>query len=137
MGWGKREIKNATITSTHLGYEDHGIFTAYINLDYGGGGQSFGGYAFSQYEDNKKAKGKQVSADRFTGEFILRLIDAIGVKSWEELAGKHCRVDAEHTKVHRLGHFLEDKWFNPEELRKEIFPEIYKEEGNEGNFKVD
>ena len=33
---------NAKITSTHLGQEDHGIFTAWLQLDYGGSGQGFG-----------------------------------------------------------------------------------------------
>ena len=40
-----REIVNARIRSTTLGVEDHGIFTAWLNLDYGGSGQGFGGWA--------------------------------------------------------------------------------------------
>ena len=38
------EIKNAIITGTYLGIEDHGILTFWLYLDYGGSGQGFGGY---------------------------------------------------------------------------------------------
>ncbi len=40
------EIKNAKIEKTTLGFEDHGIMTLFIYLDYGGSGQGFGGYGF-------------------------------------------------------------------------------------------
>ncbi|WP_423258771.1 hypothetical protein, partial [Escherichia coli] len=40
------EVKNAVITGTMLGVEDHGILSCMIYLDYGGAGQGFGGYAF-------------------------------------------------------------------------------------------
>ena len=40
------KIKNYKITSTHLGYEDHGIFTFYLNLKGADGVHvSVGGYA--------------------------------------------------------------------------------------------
>ena len=38
------EIRNAVIQSTMLGYEDHGILTCFLHLDYSGAGQGFGGY---------------------------------------------------------------------------------------------
>lgn len=49
------EIKNAKITSTSLGYEDHGILTFGLCLDIsGGGGVVYGGFALDGYDKEKK-----------------------------------------------------------------------------------
>ena len=106
------EIKNAKIVRTMLGYEDHGILTCYLQLDYGVGVQSFGGYAFDQYDKQKK--------DRVGGaygtEFVGRLLKTIGIEKWEDLPGKHIRVEADRDKVFRIGHILEDRWFDPKNI---------------------
>jgi len=82
-----------------LGYEDHGILTFFITLDYGDGGhQSFGGYSLGK---------------AYTTKVIEGILKVVGVDRWEKLKGQHIRVKAEHTKVHEIGHILEDKWFNP------------------------
>lgn len=92
------EIKNATIEKTMLGYEDHGIFTFLISLDYGNSGQGFGDYTL----------GGEV-----TDQAIQGILKVLKLNSWEELKGIHVRVKATNTKVHEIGHFLEDRWFNP------------------------
>ena len=94
---GEIETKNAIIERTFLGFEDHGIFTAFITLNYGGGGQTFGGYSIGS-------------------EFIEQVLKTLDLESWEELKGQKVRVKAEHGKVHAIGHFLNDKWFNPAEF---------------------
>lgn len=93
-------IKNAKIEGTTLGYESHGILTCNITLDYGGSCQGFGGY--------------KLGGD-YTTEVIEGILKAVGVESWEELAGKHVRVkrgEGYHGKVLAIGNFLEDKWFS-------------------------
>lgn len=100
-----REIKNALITSTSLGF-GHGGFSSYLQLDYGGSGQAFGGYCL--WNLNREDKNGTWGAS-----YIEGVLNAVGVDTWEELAGQHVRVDAEHGKVHGIGHYIKDKWFYP------------------------
>lgn len=105
-------IKNAKITKTMLGWQDHGILTCTINLDYGDAVQSFGGYSFDYHPEGSKER----QASRYGMEFIAYLMRTVGVKTWEELPGTVVRVECSWDKVWRIGHFLEDKWFDPQEL---------------------
>ncbi len=95
------ETKNAVIRSVRLGPEDHGILTAWLDLDYGGVCQEFGGWNL------------QATGENYCGHFIKRCLEVIGARDWNELPGKTIRVTHEHTKVHRIGHIIEDKWFDP------------------------
>lgn len=71
----------------------------------GGTGQGFGGYglASSSYDS---ALGKTNPAKKrsngFAGEFIVTILEAVGVEFWADLPGKFVWVQAEHTKVHRI-----------------------------------
>lgn len=95
------EIRNAKIESTMLGFEDHGIFTYMIHLNYGGSGQGFGGYVLGgDYGTNT----------------IKKILEVVGVDKWEDLIEKHVRVEAEFNKIHRIGNILEDEWFDPKVL---------------------
>src|SRR5579864_3850748 len=93
-----REIRNAKIVSTTLGYEDHGIMTAFLHTLSGSSGQGFGGYALN---------------GKWGMEFIKQTLKTLGVESWEELPGTHCRLDASNDKIHRIGHIIDDRWFEP------------------------
>lgn len=107
-----RSIKNARITRTFLGYEDHGTLTLMITLDYGDASQGFGGYAFDGYDEKLKRRVHDASSMRFIAE-VLRVV---GVDSYEELVGKHVRADADLVKVYRIGNLLKDDWFDPATL---------------------
>jgi hypothetical protein len=91
------ETKNAKITGTTLGFEDHGIFTCFIHLDYGGVAQSFGGYFLEHYP-----------------RMIQDILKTVGVESWEELSGKYIRVMAESHKIYKIGHVIKEIWYTPE-----------------------
>lgn len=93
-----REIRNAKITGTTLGFEDHGIMTAFVNTMSGCVGQSFGGYSMS---------------GEWGMQFIIRLLKILEVESWEQLNGQYCRVDASNDKIHRIGHIINNNWFEP------------------------
>lgn len=93
-----------------LGFEDHGIFTCMIHLDYGGAGQGFGGYCLAGSND-KDTDGN--FPNNYGANFIKKILEVVGVEKWEDLVGKHVRVKAEHTKVLEIGNILEDEWFNP------------------------
>lgn len=94
-----REIRNALISGTTLGFEDHGIMTAFIQTRSGAQGQGFGGYEMG---------------GAWGIEFIKSVLKTLDVGIWEQLPGKHCRVDASHEKIHRIGHIIDNKWFDPE-----------------------
>jgi hypothetical protein len=107
------ETKNAIITSTHLGDEDHGIMTCYLHLDFGGSGQGFGGYSLDQHNGERNANSRRIGT-AYGLEFIKRILETLEVGKWEKLPGTHLRVKADHGKVHSIGHFIKDQWFTPE-----------------------
>lgn len=112
-------ICNAKITGTHLGYEDHGILTCTLSLDYGGSGQVFGGYSL---DAPVKVKGKfsHREATQYGMAFIKGILDALCVDSWEKLEGTHIRVMQTHSKVIKIGHIVQNRWFDPEELQSSL-----------------
>jgi hypothetical protein len=63
----------AKVRHTTLGYEDHGIFTAWIHFDMKGGGQGFGGH---------------VLRGEWGMQYLQRILSACGVDSWEKLPGR-------------------------------------------------
>lgn len=96
---------NAKITSTRLGYEDHGILTCHLLLSGDGAGQAFGGYRLDAPKDG----------DSIMGTFwVKRILETVGVRNWEDLKGKYVRVDGEeHGDIFGIGHITENKWFHP------------------------
>ncbi len=103
-------IKNAKITSTMLGTEDHGIFTFSLMLDYGGSGQAFGMYSLdAPLHENGEFMGRFGTADGM--QKIMDLLKCLKIEKWENLVGQHIRADSEHKSVRRIGHLLEDRWF--------------------------
>jgi hypothetical protein len=101
------EMRNVRIERVELGMEDHGLFTAVRLIPLGGSAsQAFGGRVL----DNDP---------EFGIEFIKRTMAAVGVREWGQLTGKYCRIMADYSHVHAIGHIVEDTWFWPEELAKE------------------
>lgn len=98
------EIQNAKINSTHLGLEDHGIFTAFVYLRGDGWGQGFGGY------DLRRGK--------LAFLFLDGVNQAVGVSRWEDLANTGCRVKREEGLIVAIGHIIDNRWFEPREVFK-------------------
>lgn len=92
------EAVNAKITKTMLGYEDHGILTCFLVLDFGGISQSFGGYELAYYGL----------------DMIEKIMKVVGVSEWENLQGKYIRVIRLGGKIISIGNLIEDKWYTPE-----------------------
>lgn len=105
------EIKNAVITKARLTTDDHNLLSAWLDLDYGGSGQGFGGYCL-YLPESFTHHGESMQAN-FAGHFIWRVMEIAGVTSWDKLTGKTIRVKCEHSKVHAVGHIVKDDWFNP------------------------
>lgn len=83
--------KIAKIEQTFLGWEDHGIFTATLILDYGGSGQGTPAYSFGTKEGTA-----------FGCNFIMRLMQACGANEWSQIKG---------TTI--LALFEDDTWSSP------------------------
>ncbi|MCH5430804.1 hypothetical protein [Lactococcus lactis] len=110
------KFRNYEIVSTHLGYEDHGIFTVYLTLKGGGFGVSVGGYALDE-----PIAGKRVIAKK-GAELIPKILDVVGVETWEQLKGQYIRVEDNGlgTKVSKIGHLMDNKWLDFESFFKEV-----------------
>lgn len=101
---------NAVIKGSRLTSDDHGLLTVWLDLDYGGSGQGFGGYSLYL---PKSYKHHDPSGPNYAGHFIWRVMEVAGVADWDQLIGKTVRVRQEHSKVHAIGHIVKDDWFDP------------------------
>lgn len=111
------KIENARITGVDLSMEDHGCFTLNMWLDGGGWGCVYGGYCIGHgYLGAKKfdssAKGN---------EYIMRIMDTVGVSKFSDLEGKYVRVATKGlgSTVKIIGNIIKDQWFDPEQFFKE------------------
>jgi hypothetical protein len=77
----------AKIRSVKLGWEDHGIFTCMVDLDYGGSGQGAGGYCL---DEPRHADGEFIGrfGTAFGMQWIIRLMRAVGVEDFSQIKGK-------------------------------------------------
>lgn len=102
------------IESTHLGYEDHGIFTAQLGVQFASGGYTgLGGYCLDQSGATER------QATLYGMEFIMKVMAAVGVSKWEDLTGKRIiALFPEDALVHHgfecvgIAHIAEDRIFN-------------------------
>jgi len=110
------ETKNAKITSTMLGIEDHGIMSFMLYLDYGVSVQKAGGYVLDT--PIKNFTRRIGTAEGMS--LIMEIMKIVGVEKWEDLPGKHIRVKAERNKVHAIGNYLKDEWLDFEQFFNDI-----------------
>jgi hypothetical protein len=80
----------ATVTESKLYREDHGILTAHVALEWNSGGIGFGGYCLDGpnfdpmqsrevlFTDKTWSHEKRRAATRYTGEFVLALVEVLG-----------------------------------------------------------
>jgi len=105
-------IKNALIEKAVINDADRGMLTAWLNLDYGGTGQGFGGYAL--YLPQSYSHHKLLS---HAGHFIWRCMEVAGVTSWDKMQGKTIRVKVDKEgfggNIVAIGHIVKNDWFYP------------------------
>ena len=117
-----RGVANALIESTMLGFEDHGCMVLFLHLKYAGAGQGFGGYGLDEPIHDANGNFLHRQGHAFGMELIKRILETVGVDSWEKLPGKYVRADHEDSKVHRIGHIIEDRWLDVQELADQFSP---------------
>lgn len=79
------EERIAKITSAELGPEDHGIFTALVQLDYGDStGQGVPGYCLDRPGPDRSCR----VGTAYGLTWIMRFMDACGVDRWSKVAGR-------------------------------------------------
>lgn len=112
------EIRNAKITSTKLGREDHGIFTFMIYIEFYGAGCGVGGYALDSYD--RETEKRVFSAKSL--EAISEILDVVGVDNWEDLKGQYIRIkdNGWGSTVDEIGNLIDEKWFNLREFFSQL-----------------
>lgn len=103
-------IKNARITSTMLGREDHGIMTFMIYIDAGDFSCGVGGYCLDEFNpatQTRVFRAKSMKA-------ISEILNVVEVNKWEDLPGKYIRFEDGDwgSTVTKIGNIIKDKWFD-------------------------
>ena len=109
------EIKNAQITKTMLGREDHGILTFMIFVKFDKAVScGIGGYALDEYDSETKTRVFRAESM----ESISKILETVGVDTWEQLTGKYIRIkdNGWGSMIDEIGNLMEDKWFNLREF---------------------
>lgn len=110
-------IENAKITSVDLSMEDHDVLTLNMALNGKGWGCVYGGYILGKgYLGAKKFEGNIKGI-----EYIMRIMDTVGISRFQDLKGKYIRVATKGwgSIIKIIGNVIEDKWFDAEEFFKE------------------
>lgn len=112
----KTEIENAKITNVSLTMADHGMLTFYITLEGNGWGTNYGGYGIGR---------GYLGAEEFSSsdkglEAMMRIMDVVGVDTWEDLKGKFVRVKMSSLgqPITTIGNLIKNKWFDIKEFFK-------------------
>ena len=123
MSWNDG-IKNARIESTRLGTEDHGLFTFSLALDYGGLHQHFGGIGLDN-PPKERVPGARRGPTAYGMDCIVRILETVGVESWEDLKNKYVRAEVKNGYIVGLINILDDdKVFYPKKLYEEEYKEL-------------
>ena len=107
-------IENALITNVDLSMADHGCLTLAMTLEGSGWGVVYGGYCLG--------KGYLGADDDFFNgsaagmEYLMRIMDTVGVEKFQDLKGKYVRVANKGwgSSVKIIGNIIKDKWFDAE-----------------------
>lgn len=77
----------AKIRRVKLGWEDHGIFTCSLDLDYGGSGQGAGGYGLDEPRKGEDGEHLGRFGTAYGMEWIIRLMRACNAEDWRDVEG--------------------------------------------------
>ncbi len=108
------EINNCQIKDVDLSMADHAVLTLNMSIEGAGWGCVYGGYSLAHGFLG-------ADYDFFDGssegmESIVRIMDTVGVSSFNDMKGKYIRVATkgwgEYVKI--IGNVIDDHWFDIE-----------------------
>ena len=108
------KIENALIAKVDLSMADHGCLTLSMTLDGGGWGVVYGGYCLGKGylgADDDFFEGSAAGM-----EYLIRIMDTVGVERFQDLKGKYVRVATKGWggSVKIIGNIIKDQWFDAE-----------------------
>jgi hypothetical protein len=108
------KIENAVIKDVDLSMADHGCLTLAMTLDGGGWGVVYGGYCLGNGylgADDDFFRGSAAGM-----EYLIRIMDTVGVERFQDLKGKYVRVATKGWggSVKIIGNIIKDQWFDAE-----------------------
>jgi hypothetical protein len=89
------------ITSTFIGFEDHGILSVSLHFDYGSAAQGIGHRCFGSHDESRDPEGWR-RGHEMGMDFIRRLLLACGVNQWEKLKGRTVFVTRDWTEIQKI-----------------------------------
>ena len=110
------ETLNARIKETKLGFIGNDILTFDLILDIqDGGGVIVGGWGMTQYDVGKQ----KIVGTAYGTSIIMRILQVVGVDTWEELKGKYIRIKDCHLgdRVKAIGNIMNDDWIDFENYK--------------------
>ena len=107
-------IENALIKSVDLSMVDHGCLKLAMTLEGGGWGVVYGSHCLG--------KGYLGADDDFFNgsaagmEYLIRIMDTVGVEKFQDLKGKYVRVALKGwgNSLNIIRNIIKDKWFDAE-----------------------
>ena len=104
------EIKNAKISSTMLGREDHGIMTFMIYIDTCDFDCCIGRYCLDEFNPATQTR---VFRSEPMG-VLSKILEVVGVDKWEDLPGKYIRFEDNGfgSNVTKIGNIIDEKWLD-------------------------
>ena len=99
------DIINVRIDRTHLGPEDHGIFTFMLHWSSDGTGGGFGGLC---------------CGPNGLTDCLKLILKTLEVGSWEKLSGQFMRIKSEGLggRTTHIGHLIKNQWVSIDDLAK-------------------
>lgn len=107
-------IENAKITSVDLSMADHGCLTLSMTLEGAGWCVVYGGYCLGNgYLGAKESDFRGSAAGT---EYLMRIMDVVGVEKFQDLKDKYIRVASRGWGglVKIIGNLISDQWFDVE-----------------------
>lgn len=107
-------IENALITNVDLSMADYGCLTLSMVLEGAGWGVNYGGYCLGKGylgADDDYFNGSAAGT-----EYLMRIMDTVGVEKFQDLKGKYVRVAIKGlgNPVKIIGNIIKNKWFDAE-----------------------
>lgn len=107
-------IENAKITDVDLSMADHGCLTLSMTLEGAGWCVVYGGYCLGNgYLGAKESDFRGSAAGT---EYLMRIMDVVGVEKFQDLKGQYVRVASQGrgSVIKIIGNLISDQWFDAE-----------------------